>query len=128
MKRKILFVDDEQDLRLMFRMGLEHEGLHVDMFRNSAEVLKNFKPCFYDLAILDIAMPDMDGIELYRELKKIDPNIKVCFLTATQKHREDPRGGEYQDLSLDLFIEKPISIKDLAREVYERTRTNKIDN
>jgi len=120
MKKKILLVDDEPDLKFLFKEGLEHAGLCVDAFNNSAEVLKDFKPHFYDLVILDIVMPDMDGFDLYKELKKLDPDVKVCFLTASQKYHEDFRGREHRDLSQDLFIEKPISIKDMIREIHER--------
>src|SRR5215207_1422416 len=120
MKKKILLVDDEPDLTFLFKEGLEHAGLRVDAFNNSAEVLKDFKPHFYDLVILDIVMPDMDGFDLYRELQKLDPDVKVCFLTASQKYAEDFRGREHRNLSQDLFIEKPISIKDLIRKIHGR--------
>jgi DNA-binding response OmpR family regulator len=83
-------------------------------------VLKVFKPHFYDLVILDIAMPDMNGFDLYRELKKLDPEVKTCFLTATEKYHKEFREAELRDLSQDLFIEKPISIKDLVIEVNNR--------
>ena len=118
MKKKILLVDDEPDLKFLFKEGLEHAGLCVDAFNNSAEVLKDLKPHLYDLVILDIVMPD--SFDLYKELKKQDPDVKVCFLTASQKYHEDFRGREHGDLSQDLFIEKPISIKDLIREIHER--------
>jgi DNA-binding response OmpR family regulator len=117
MKKKILLVDDELDLTFVFKEGLEHAGLSVDAFNKSSEVLKVFKPHFYDLVILDIAMPDMNGFDLYRELKKLDPEVKTCFLTATEKYHKDFREAELRDLSQDLFIEKPISIKDLVIEV-----------
>ncbi|HKG86885.1 MAG TPA: response regulator, partial [Nitrososphaeraceae archaeon] len=96
MKKKILLVDDEPDLKFLFKEGLEHAGLRVDAFNNSAEVLKDFKPHFYDLVILDIVMPDMDGFDLYKELKKLDPDVKVCFLTASQKYHEDFSGREHR--------------------------------
>ena len=66
MKKKILLVDDEPDLTFIFKKGLEDAQLSVDAFNNPAEVLKVFKPHFYDLVILDIAMSDMDGFDLYR--------------------------------------------------------------
>jgi DNA-binding response OmpR family regulator len=120
MKKKILLVDNETDLTFMFKRGLEYAGLHVDVFHNSSEVIRAFKPHFYDLLVLDIVMPDMDGFDLYKELKKLDPDVKVCFLTASQKHLGEFRRREYQELGRDLFIQKPISIKDLAKEIYRR--------
>jgi DNA-binding response OmpR family regulator len=119
-KKRILFVDDEPDLTSLFKMALESGGFYVDVFNNSADVLKNFKPHFYDLVMLDIVMPKMDGFSLYKELKKVDPDVKVCFLTASEKYREDLRQGEYQTLSKELFIQKPLSIKKLIKEIHMR--------
>jgi DNA-binding response OmpR family regulator len=113
-------VDDEPDLTSLFKMALESGGFYVDVFNDSAAVLKNFKPHFYDLVMLDIVMPKMDGFDLYKELKKVDPNVKACFLTASEKYREDLRKGEYQTLSEDLFIQKPLSRKDLTKEIHKR--------
>jgi DNA-binding response OmpR family regulator len=81
------------------------------------------KPHFYDLVILDIALPGMDGFDLYRELKELDYEVKICFLTATEKYYKRFRVMEYHDLSQDLFIEKPISIKDLVAEINKRIDT-----
>jgi DNA-binding response OmpR family regulator len=119
-KKRILFVDDEPDLTSLFKMALESGGFYFDVFNNSADVLKNFKPHFYDLVMLDIVMPKMDGFSLYKELQKVDPDVKVCFLTASEKYREGLREGEYQTLSKDLFIQKPLSIKDLRKEIHKR--------
>jgi DNA-binding NtrC family response regulator len=119
-KKRILFVDDEPDLTSLFKMALESGGFYVDVFNNSADVLKNFKPHFYDFVMLDIVMPKMNGFDLYKELKKVDPDVKVCFLTASEKYREGLREGEYQTLSKDLFIQMPLSIKDLRKEIHKR--------
>lgn len=120
MKKKILLVDDEPDLTFIFKKGLEDAQLSVDAFNDPAEVFKVSKSHFYDLVILDIAMQDMDGFDLYRELKTLDPEVKVCFITATEKYHQDFREAELRDLSQDLFIAKPISIKDLIIEVNKR--------
>ena len=117
MKKKILLVDDEVDMTSLFKSILESAGFSVDTFNDSVNVLNNFKPHIYDLVILDIVMPDIDGFDLYKELKKQDPDVNACFLTASQKYHEDFRGREHRDLSQDLFIEKPISIKDMIREI-----------
>ena len=119
-KKRILFVDDEPDLTSLFKKALESAGFHVNAFNNSADALKDFKSHFYDLVMLDIVMPKIDGFDLYKELKKLDPDVKVCFLTASDKYREGLREGEYQALSKDLFIQKPLSIKDLRKEIHKR--------
>jgi CheY-like chemotaxis protein len=87
-KKKILLVDDEPDISSLFRRALMREGFRVDVYNHPADSLKNFKPRFYDLIILDIVMPDMDGFKLYNRLRKVDPDIKILFLTASEKHRD----------------------------------------
>jgi DNA-binding response OmpR family regulator len=119
-KKRILFVDDEPDLTSLFKKVLESAGFNVNDFNNSADALKDFKPHFYDLVILDIVMPNMDGFDLYKELQKVDPDVKICFLTASEKYREDLREGEYRGLGKDLFIQKSLSIKKLIKEIHRR--------
>jgi CheY-like chemotaxis protein len=65
-------------------------------------------------------MPKMDGFDLYKKLKKLDPRINACFLTASEQYREDQREVKYRDLSQDLFIQKPIFLEDLKRQIKER--------
>ena len=66
-------------------------------------------------------MPEMDGFQLYERLKK-DPNLKVCFLTASEKYREKFRKEGYCALHIDLFIRKPISTIGLIREITARIK------
>jgi CheY-like chemotaxis protein len=61
-------------------------GFRVDVYNDPVNLLENFRPYFYDLVILDIIMPDMDGFKLYNQLRKVDPDIKILFLTASEKH------------------------------------------
>ena len=62
-------------------------------------------------------MPKMDGFELYEQLKNIDPDVKVCFLTASEMYHEKVRETDDSDLSNDVFIQKPITTCDLIREI-----------
>jgi DNA-binding NtrC family response regulator len=78
-------------LTSLFKKALESAGFNVNVFNNSADTLKDFKPHFYGLVMLDIVMPKMDGFSLYKELKKVDPDLKVCFLTASEKYHENLR-------------------------------------
>jgi CheY-like chemotaxis protein len=138
-EKRILLVDDEQDILLIFKLILEHEGFKVYPFDNPLHALSSFKSELYDLAILDIKMPKMDGFELYEEIKKIDRSVKVCFITAAaaaatseevyqdQEITEKNDGGnagqkakqkqQYCELQKTMFLKKPISNGDLVREV-----------
>jgi DNA-binding response OmpR family regulator len=116
-QKRILVVDDEFDLTRVCSLALEYYGFKVDTFNDSEEALSNFKPDYYDLVILDIKMPKIDGFELYDELKKKDNNVKVCFLTASELYYEEFRKKEYHALDKNLFIRKPIDNEDLLKEV-----------
>jgi DNA-binding response OmpR family regulator len=70
MKKKILIVDDEPDIGLLFKTVLEESNFKADWYADPILALKEFKRNFYDLILLDIKMPKMNGFELYRGLKK----------------------------------------------------------
>lgn len=113
--KKILIVDDEEDILVPIKMTLEDTGFQVDTFTNPFLALSNFKASYYDLAILDIKMPDMNGFELFDKIKKIDDRIKVIFFTATDTPSP---GKDYQNvMDKKQFIIKPISLDDLINQV-----------
>jgi DNA-binding response OmpR family regulator len=116
-QKKILAVDDEPDITRLCSLALEYYGFKVDTFNDSEKALSSFKPDYYDLVILDIKMPKMDGFELYGELKKKDNDAKVCFLTASELYYEEFRRKEYHALDKNFFIRKPIDNEDLVKEI-----------
>jgi len=113
-------VDDEKDIGRTFKMILENYGFEIDFFTDPAMALETFKPNLYDLTILDIKMPEINGFELYDKLKSRDPKIKTLFITAlsylkaynTQSGKVYPLKGERH------FIKKPVSNKELLEQVY----------
>jgi CheY-like chemotaxis protein len=120
-RKRIMAVDDEQDLTMTLKVGLDVYGpFDLDMFNNPKSALRSFKPNFYTLVLIDIRMPCMDGFELYEELKKIDPDVKVCFLTASEMYHEEVREKEHSGLSNDVFIQKPILTHDLITEINKK--------
>lgn len=115
--KRIMVVDDESDLTLFISMTLEYHGCMVDAFNDPKNALSNFKPDYYDLVVLDIKMPGMDGFELYKEIQRIDNKANVCFLTASELYYEEFREKEYNALDKNLFIRKPIGNDDLIKEI-----------
>ena len=113
---RILVVDDEPDVNLTLKVSLEDKGFKVDAFDDPLLALENFRAGVYGLLILDIKMPEMNGFELYREIKKIDNKVKVCFMSATFVDYEAARQA-FPGLEIECFIEKPIEINDLVRRV-----------
>lgn len=115
---RILLVDDEPDLALAFKIGLEDNGFIVDAFDSPVEALSNFKADLYDLLLLDIKMPKMSGIEAYHKMKEIDNKVKVCFITASEiRYYEDIKKKIYPILGVKRIIRKPIRIDDLVKEL-----------
>jgi CheY-like chemotaxis protein len=115
--KKVMVVDDEPDVISVLEIVLEENGFAVDPFIDPIAALKNYKVGLYNLLILDIKMPKMDGFELYDEIKKIDDNAKVCFLTASEMYYMNSRKEKYCSLDKDMFIQKPISNEDLVEEI-----------
>ena len=114
-KRKILIVDDESDITTALKMYLEIQGFHIDAFTDPVYALAQFKAGFYQLLILDIKMPEMNGFELYTEIKKKDGTVKVFFLTAlSEMHDYDPFKQEvFPKEGERYFIAKPIENEEL---------------
>lgn len=115
--KKIMVVDDEADLTFLFKMVLEDEGFKVDAYTDSLSAFSDYKPNNYDLLILDIKMPNMDGFELHRKVKEVDNAVKVCFMTASEMYYEAFREKEHPSLSKDLFIHKPIENEELVKKI-----------
>ena len=124
-KRRILVVDDEPDMTLLFKMALESDGsFTVFTFNDPVIALSNFKAGLYDLIILDIKMPKMDGFDLYQEIKKIDSQVRICFLTASEMYYEEFRREAYCTLDKDMFLRKPIENEDLLKKINMMIRSN----
>jgi len=115
--KKVMLVDDEADVISVLKVVLEENGFEVDTFEDPIVALKSYRAGVYDLLILDIKMPEMDGFELYDQIKKIDDNAKVCFLTASEMYYKNSRKEKYCSLDKDLFIQKPIANEDLVEEI-----------
>ena len=120
-KKKVLVVDDEPDNASIFSMCLEDGGFEVDAYTDPLLALSNFKSGHkkYDLLILDIKMPDMNGFKLFEEIQKIDDKVKACFLTAYGEGYTEEFGRRFPSSSNVSFVRKPIRIDDLVKKVNE---------
>jgi two-component system, OmpR family, response regulator ChvI len=114
--KRIAVVDDEPDITTIFRKGLECHGFAIDTFNDPQAALASFKPNYYDLMIIDIRMPSINGFGLYRELKKRDNSIRVCFLTAFEIYYEEFR-KLFPTIDVKAFIRKPVSISNLGSQI-----------
>jgi DNA-binding response OmpR family regulator len=118
-KKRILLVDDELDITVTLKMALEESGFfQVEAFYDSVLALSRVSAGAYDLALLDIKMPEMDGFDLYRKLREIDNKLKVCFLTAAELgHYRKTDSDVMNELGKDYFVAKPVDNIDLINRL-----------
>jgi DNA-binding NtrC family response regulator len=118
---RILIVDDEPDITSIFQNALRDKGFeNVDTVNDPLLALKNFKAGLYDLLIIDIVMPEMDGFRLYEEIRKIDMEVKVCFITAYDVNYQALRAVFPAATTTDdigCFIQKPVDVDDLINHI-----------
>ena len=121
----ILLVDDENDLLTSFNLLLKMEGYrNVKTFSDSKSVLKHLSdknPLYYKLAITDIRMPDINGIQLYQILKILNPSIKIIFLTALDAVNE--LASIYPEIKPSDIMKKPID-----PELFIKTVNDKVNS
>jgi DNA-binding response OmpR family regulator len=114
---RIILVDDDPDIVQVLGRALKVKGMQVDAYTCPQEALQSFKPDAYDLAILDIRMPAMTGFQLYREIKKVDSAISVCFLSAFEIQPNEFRSVFPSMNGIKTIIKKPISINELLKQI-----------
>jgi two-component system alkaline phosphatase synthesis response regulator PhoP len=117
--KKILIIEDEQDLVKGLKLNLSDEGFDVDWAVNGVEGLRKAIEEAPDLIILDIMLPEMDGLEVCRKLRQKNINIPVIMLTA--------KGGEIDkvvglEIGADDYMTKPFSIRELLARIKARLR------
>jgi CheY-like chemotaxis protein len=123
--KKIAILDDDKDVTTTFRTILESDLISrgeiafkfiVYTSNNPAQFLDVFEPGFYDLLLIDINLPGMDGFEVSRRLLEIDLNLRICFMTAGEINYRALR-EIHSVRSVGCYITKPISANDLINKV-----------
>jgi DNA-binding response OmpR family regulator len=120
MTKRILLIDDEPDITFTIKDILEDNGFQGDSFNDPILALNSYKSNFYDLVILDIKMPKMDGFELYTKMREKEPKVKICFLTAIAMFTEEIKKSLLalgKTIDKDYFIQKPIRIEVLIKKI-----------
>jgi CheY-like chemotaxis protein len=122
--KTILVVDDDQSTTLEVKNGLENENSNttnrisylVDTYNLPTSALSEFKPNFYDLLLIDVEMPKMNGFEFSSKILEIDSDPKICFMSAAEVNYEALR-EIYPSVNFGCFIKKPISLEHLVRRI-----------
>jgi two-component system OmpR family response regulator len=113
-----MIVDDQKDIAMMFRLGLERHGFSVKVFHDPHEALSHFRAGHYDLLLLDVRMPGMSGFELCKEIRKQDRTAKVCFVSAFEVHDEEMKKYLPEE-DEKCIIKKPVSMNELVKIINE---------
>jgi two-component system, OmpR family, response regulator ChvI len=112
----ILLVDDEPDITTLFQYYLESSGFRVKVYNEPRKALSEFRAGLYDLALLDVRMPNISGFELYEKMRRIDSACKVCFVTAFEIYYRSLKEF-FPNLDVTCFIRKPVSKAQLLNHI-----------
>jgi DNA-binding response OmpR family regulator len=116
--KRILIVDDEPDIAYTLKLALENSNkrFRVEMYNNPITVLSEFKPNYYELLLIDINMPFMNGFELCEKILQLDLNVRICFMSTGEINLYALR-DVYPKISMGCFIKKPTMIDNLVKIV-----------
>jgi DNA-binding response OmpR family regulator len=122
--KRILIVDDDPDITYTFkksfeeanRIGGNKNSFHINAYNDPLMALSEFKPEFYDLMLVDINMPKMNGFDFCVKVFEVDINPRVCFMSSGLINQEALQ-EQYPSLSFGCFIKKPITMENLVRKV-----------
>jgi DNA-binding response OmpR family regulator len=124
--KRILFAEDDTNLGLLLKENLDNNGFQTTWCKNADECISAFKLHEFDLCILDVMLPLMDGFTLSKEIRMIDNDMPVIFLTARSMHEDRIHGLE---IGADDYITKPFSTRELhlrINAILRRTRNKMI--
>jgi DNA-binding response OmpR family regulator len=116
-KRRILLVDDEPDICTVYQTVLEDAGYECISYTDSVKALQEFRANYYDLLLLDIKMPVLNGFELCKKIREIDKPVHIIFITASEAYYEKFRGQHFPELRKINYIQKPIGNEELVQMV-----------
>lgn len=126
--QKIMLVEDDPNLGQILKEYLELKGYKLYLYRDGQQGLENFSKGKYDLCLLDVMMPKMDGFELGEEIRKIDENIPMIYLTAKSMKEDTIKGFK---IGADDYVTKPFSMEELLlriRAIFKRTSQTTLIN
>jgi len=112
----VLIVDDEQEFRETISQRLQNRGFNVNTAANGKEALDSLEGYIYDAIVLDMLMPEMDGIETLKRIRQTHPEMQIILLTG---HATVQKGVEAVKLGAMDFLEKPADIETLTAKIQE---------
>ena len=116
-KKRILVVDDEIDICMVYQIVLQDAGYECVSYTDSVKALQEFRSNYYDLILLDIKMPLLNGFELCKKIREVDKTIHIIFITASEAYYEKFRSQHFPELGKINYIQKPIGNQELVQIV-----------
>ena len=122
--KRILIIDDDPDVTTTFKVGIENsntyavENKRIEVYtcNDPLTAVSEFESNFYDLVLIDINLPNMNGFQLCEKILHLDINVRVCFMSNGEINREALR-EIYPAISLGCFIRKPVTIEYLVKRI-----------
>src|SRR5919199_210034 len=105
------------DTCMVYQIVLEDAGFECLSYTDSVKALQEFRPAYYDLILLDIRMPVLNGFELCKKIREIDKGVHIIFITASEAYYEKFRGQHFPELGKINYIQKPIENDELVQIV-----------
>ena len=120
--KRILIIDDDADITTTFKMAIEDgnsdkndKRIEVHTYNDPTAALSEFQPNFFDLLLVDINMPHMNGFQICEKILELDINVRVCFMSSGEINREALR--EIYPVGLGCFIKKPVNMDYLIERI-----------
>jgi DNA-binding response OmpR family regulator len=114
--KRILIIDDDEDITNLFQTFLEYDGYKVNASTDPIDALYSFRKNVYDLALIDLKMPKMNGLILSQKLKNIDPALLFCYITADKEYIQNLKNS-ISDIE-KIVIYKPIMLSELRDKIH----------
>jgi CheY-like chemotaxis protein len=121
--KKMLLIDDEHDTCMTFQTILQDTSYECISYTASAKALQEFRSNYYDLILLDIKMPVLNGFELCKRIREVDKKVHIIFITASEEYYEKFRSQHFPELGTISYIQKPIGNQELVQIVNMRIET-----
>ncbi|MFP4083469.1 MAG: response regulator [Desulfonatronovibrio sp.] len=121
-EEKVLLVDDEQEFLKALSQRMQAKGLEITPATSGEEAIEAVKDEFFDAVVLDMMMPNLDGIETLKKIKEVNPDVQVILLTG---HATVDKGIEAMKLGAMDFLEKPAEINSLLEKI-KMAKVNKM--
>ncbi len=113
---RVLVAEDEKDIQFLYTAWLRREGYEVTTADNGLEAISAFESSRFDIVILDVMMPEVDGLEVCRHIRAGDPHVPILMVSALARPDDVERGLQ---AGASLYVDKPVTPKEVSLRIRE---------